>query len=130
MLAVMTTQQSPDERGRQRSLSLLHTASLVLQRTLKDGDLDDETRKVCLELYDTVEDEALMLFEPLQHLSIPEAPRGMKDDDGTLRQEKASWDVATPMRERRQEWTSPRKNRLATAATELKQEPKACIQLV
>jgi hypothetical protein len=132
MLAVMTTQKSPDERGRQRSLSLLHTASLALQRTLNRGHLDDDTRKICHVLYDTVEDEALALFEPLKHLSIPEARHGMEDAsaDESMRQTNAYWEAATPMRERRKEWISPRTRRYATAAAELKQKPQAFVLLV
>ncbi|KAG7374342.1 hypothetical protein IV203_013437 [Nitzschia inconspicua] len=128
-LAVMTARRSPDERGRQRAFSLLHTASLALQRTLRSQDLDDETRKACLALYYTVEDEALALFEPLQQLSIPEAPKPAPVD-APVRTKKASWEVTTPMREKRQEWTSPRKKRLAMGAAENKQDANAFVQLV
>ncbi len=114
MMAVLTVEQSPDERGRNRALSLLHTASLTLQRSL-GTDLDAQTRLVFLDLYQRVEEEAMELFEPLQHIPLPELDD--TTDDGMIYKgesltdrKKASWEVMTPMREKRV-WISPRKNR-------------------
>jgi hypothetical protein len=126
MLAVMTVEKSPDERGRQRALSLLHTSSLALRHVLNSHNMKEnsEVRKACLDLYRTIEDEAEALFSPLEQLEIPKdfVPKSLKSKQSlsittsnvTGRRQKASWEVLTPMREKRdKEWSSPRKERLA-----------------
>jgi hypothetical protein len=146
MIAILTIEQSPDERGRNRALSLLHTASLTLQRTLRNPDLDDQTRMVCLDLYDKVESEALDLFEPIEHLEIPEgrqdgtspSDRGDNNVPSSTKSPvqnkiaKAPWEVLTPMRQQRQ-WTSPRKKRLAAVSSskiKMDRMEKAVIEMV
>jgi hypothetical protein len=118
MMAVMTVEQSPDERGRNRALSLLHTASLTIQRSLVHTDSDAETRTALLDLYQRVEEEAIELFEPLQGISLHPSPEvlpddtTMDDDDAAITTRRAaSWAVRTPMRDKRRAWISPRKNR-------------------
>ena len=118
MMAVLTAEQRPDELGRNRALSLLHTASLTLQRVLSRNtaidyadNVDDQTRAICLNLYERIEAEALDLFEPLERIPL------VKDYDVKCketghpvpsRQEKRSpWEIITPMRQKRQ-WASPR----------------------
>jgi hypothetical protein len=75
-------------------------------------------------LYRTIEDEAEALFSPLEQLEIPKdfVPKSLKSKQSlsittsnvTGRRQKASWEVLTPMREKRdKEWSSPRKERLA-----------------
>ena len=75
-LAVLTVEQSPDECGRVKALSLLHSASKALRRLL-DGvdDMDENTREVCLELYECVEQEARNLFEPVRAIRLPKEPK-------------------------------------------------------
>jgi len=120
MMAVLTVEHSPDERGRSRALSLLHTASMTLQRALANADMDDQTRVVCLDLYAKVEAEALDIFEPLQNIPIPDSQifgttmvgQDRSGGEKGYRQKKAPWEIVTPMREKRQ-WTSPREKRFA-----------------
>eukprot|EP00536_Pseudo-nitzschia_multiseries_P000691 jgi/Psemu1/233922/estExt_Genewise1.C_80180 len=131
MMAVLSAEDSPDERGRSRALSLLHTASLTLQRVLsKDRNteshgcsypvLDDQTRLMCLDLYQKIEGEALDLFEPLQRIPlvknyIPKtnnnatatATATASNEAAPPRKQMAPWDILTPMRQKRQ-WISPR----------------------
>lgn len=68
MMAGLTVELSPDERGRGRATSLLHTASLTLQRIMKENgkSLDDHTCMIFLDLYNRIEREALDLFEPVR----------------------------------------------------------------
>jgi hypothetical protein len=117
MMAVLTVEQNPDEGGRCRALSLLHTASLTLQRALHmpANYLDDRTRMIFLDLYDQIEGEALDIFEPLEAIQLTdewEASRLQKmgEDKSSPRKKRAPWEISTPMREKRQ-WTSPRANR-------------------
>ena len=71
MMAVLTMEQSgDDERGRYRALSLLHTASSSMKRVLQDEGLDDDTRTVCLDIYRCIDDEARLLFEPVNELVV------------------------------------------------------------
>jgi tetratricopeptide (TPR) repeat protein len=118
MMAVLTVEQSPDEGGRCRALSLLHTASLTLQRALNipDNYLDDHTRMVFLDLYDQIEGEALDIFEPLKAIQLMDEWEAsynnsriqkMGEDKSSPRKKRAPWEISTPMREKRQ-WTSPR----------------------
>ena len=65
-LAVFVAQRKPDEKGRMHALKLLHQASDILRNLLYHADsMHENTRKVCLELYTCVEEEARLLFEPL-----------------------------------------------------------------
>ncbi|KAL3912235.1 MAG: hypothetical protein SGARI_001266, partial [Bacillariaceae sp.] len=127
MLAVMTVEKSPDERGRQRALSLLHTSSLALQGILNSSDVmeNSDIYKECRDWHRIVEDEALELFAPLEEVNIPKnwMPKSSRSkpslsisttSNPSGRRKKASWEVLTPMREQRaQQWSSPRKKRLA-----------------
>ena len=82
MMAVLTMEQSgDDERGRYRALSLLHTASSSMKRVLQDEGLDDDTRTVCLDIYRCIDDEARLLFEPVNELVI-------KSNDKVSREQK------------------------------------------
>ena len=115
MMAVLTAELNPDELGRNRALSLLHTASLTLQRVLskhKSGNrLDDQTYQVCLDLYEQIEGEALDLFEPLERIpqvkDFETKEETIIDTIGSPRKKRAPWEVLTPMRQKR-EWMSPR----------------------
>ena len=113
MMALLTAEQSPDERGRSRALSLLHTASLTLQRVLTMP-LDDKTRVICLDLYKQVEGEALDLFEPIERIPLLGEYQSSSDSshrqkpkcESSPRPKLAPWEILTPMREKRH-WTSP-----------------------
>jgi len=118
MMAVLTAEQSPDESGRSRALSLLHTASLTLQRALSrmkstndSSKIDDQTRLICLDLYEQIEGEALDLFEPLKRIPlVMDFEANHKESNATNplpRKKRAPWEILTPMRQKRQ-WTSPR----------------------
>jgi len=118
MMAVLTAEQRPDELGRNRALSLLHTASLTLQRVLsrKKGanganNVDDQTRLICLNLYERIEAEALDLFEPLERIPLAKGYEIKSKENSNLvvssRGMRAPWEIITPMRQKRQ-WTSPR----------------------
>jgi len=70
-LAVFVVQRKPDEQGRVHALKLLHQASDTLRNLLYYADdMHGSTRKVCLELYTCVEEEARMLFEPLRMVQM------------------------------------------------------------
>ena len=127
MMAVLTVEQNPDEGGRCRALSLLHTASLTLQRALNmpDNYLDDRTHMVFLDLYDQIEGEALDIFEPLEAIQLMDEWEAscnnsrlqkMGEDKSSPRKKRAPWEISTPMREKRQ-WTSPRANRRSRDAS-------------
>lgn len=101
MMAVLTVDQSPDERGRIRALSLLHSASDALRRVLGHpdhvyNDMDELTRRVCFELYECVEQEARDLFEPLQLIDMPP----QKHETAKPKKHNVA-DLLTPMRRRR-----------------------------
>ena len=131
MMAVLTAEQNSDELGRNRALSLLHTASLTLQRVLSKNSssngsnkLDDQTRLICLDLYKQIEGEALDLFEPLERIPLVKDFKVKHNEtgnstDSSPRKQRAPWEILTPMRSKRQ-WTSPRgrinRNRAATAS--------------
>ena len=108
MMAALTVEQSPDERGRMRALNLLHSASKALRRVLgRTEDMDDVTRRTCLELYECVEEEARLLFEPIPLIDIP---REEREEDRPSETER--WNVLTPMRKTRwqaQHWKDPHK---------------------
>ena len=83
-----------------------------------------EIYNACLDMYQTVEQEAAALFAPLEHVDVPKhfvpkssrmkKPPSIMTSNVSGRRKKASWEVLTPMREKReQEWNSPRKKRLA-----------------
>jgi len=155
MMAVLTSEVSPDERGRGRALSLLHTASQTLRRVLdrnndnsnksgRNGNwnagtrIDERTFRVCLDLCERIEGEALDLFAPLDRItpgtkreSSSSINNNNGDDDGGTQSKRnsrygapasvyqknsAPWEIATPMRQKRQ-WTSPR-NRIQQSRTE------------
>ena len=115
MMAVLTAEQNPDELGRNRALSLLHTASLTLQRVLsRNGNgssvVDEQTLQTCLDLYEQIEGEALDLFEPLERIPLVkdfEAKEEKSTNNVLPRKKRAPWEILTPMR-RKREWTSPR----------------------
>jgi hypothetical protein len=95
-MATMTVEQSPDERGRVRALSLLHRASDTLRNLLHHADaMDDSTRLVCFEVYECVEQEAIALFEPLRlvHLPVSEksVPVTMKLKDSLTSMRRKRW---------------------------------------
>ena len=131
MMAVLTAEQNPDELGRSRALSLLHTASMTLQRVLSKSSsstggnkLDDQTRLVCLDLYKQIEGEALDLFEPLERIPLVKDFKAKHIETGNStrsspRKQRAPWEILTPMRQKR-EWMSPRsrinRNRAAMAS--------------
>jgi tetratricopeptide (TPR) repeat protein len=72
MMAILTVDQSPDERGRIRALSLLHGASDTLRSLLRRSNIMDiSTKRVCFELYESVEEEARNLFEPIRRIRLP-----------------------------------------------------------
>jgi hypothetical protein len=97
MMAVFTVEETPDERGRIRALSLLHAASDALRSILDSVDeMDESTKNVCLELYECVEQEARDLFEPLQLIDIPQESKLMQNAP-----KKNFWDTMTPMRRKR-----------------------------
>ena len=106
MMAALTVEQSPDERGRMRALNLLHSASKALRRVLgRTEGMDDVTRRTCLELYECVEEEARLLFEPIPLIDIP---REEREEDRPSETER--WNVLTPMRKTRwqaQHWKDP-----------------------
>lgn len=97
-MATITADQSPDERGRVRALSLLHRASDTLRYLLlvHADVLDDSTRLVCFELYECVEQEARTLFEPLRLVHIPEerVPVTMKLKDSLTSMRRKRWQRA------------------------------------
>jgi len=96
LMAVLTVEQCPDERGRIRALSLLHSASDALRRILYQSNIMDEaTKMVCLELYECIEEEARVLFQPMQLLPNPHQPSFESEVQETI------VDVLTPMREKR-----------------------------
>ena len=130
-MAVLTAEESPDERGRSRALSLLHTASLALQRMIsKSKDcskltsgrrdfssaIDEQTRLASFDLYQIVEGEALDLFEPLERIPLAKKYKPPESSGNDSASNKASnkpmaapsWSVLTPMRQKRSQWTSPR----------------------
>ncbi len=112
MMAVLTAEQNPDELGRNRALSLLHTASLTLQRVLNGSkeSLDDQTYETCLDLYQRIEGEAVALFEPLERIPLAKDFVETTEENTnpkTPRKKRAPWEILTPMRLKR-EWTSPR----------------------
>jgi hypothetical protein len=103
MMAVFTVEQSRDERGRIRALSLLHGSSEALQRALVQiGDHDQASRSVSIEMYNCVEQEARNLFQPLQLVQ-----QGWNEEEEESHEEdvpkKARWDALTPMRPQRWE---------------------------
>jgi hypothetical protein len=105
LTATLTVEQSPDERGRMRALSLLHAASNALRHVLRYmDDMDEAARVVFLDLYECIEDEACVLFDPLR--SIP------SDDSSELLEEEpdaTSDDWLSPMRHKR--WYKKAKSR-------------------
>lgn len=114
MMAVLTAEQSPDELGRIRALSLLHTASLTLQRVLSNdsytndsNNVDDQTRLICLDLYEQIEGEALDLFKPVERIPSVKNYKVKYNPTVSPRKQRAPWEILTPMRQKRQ-WTSPR----------------------
>jgi len=120
-IAILTVERSPDERGRIRALSLLHTASLTIQRALTTTDnfLDDQTRMVFLDLYEKIEGEALAIFEPLEKISLMDICQAssinnksqkMVENKSSSQKHCVPCEISTPMRERRQ-WTSSRMRR-------------------
>eukprot|EP00525_Craspedostauros_australis_P005488 CAMPEP_0198123612 /NCGR_PEP_ID=MMETSP1442-20131203/37931_1 /TAXON_ID= /ORGANISM="Craspedostauros australis, Strain CCMP3328" /LENGTH=300 /DNA_ID=CAMNT_0043782839 /DNA_START=12 /DNA_END=914 /DNA_ORIENTATION=- len=131
MMAVLSVEDCPDERGRIRALSLLHGASTAVKQAMHqlqspdghDGDatgqpsIGDNRRKLQL-LYKRIQDEARSLYEPLDVLEANFA--GVSGSDGsndgrsaghpgTLYDEAIDptpldWrDVLTPMRRKRWE---------------------------
>ena len=133
MMATLTAEQNPDELGRSRALSLLHTASLTLKRVLSRNSsgngtnhVDDQTRLICLNLYERIEGEALDLFEPLEKIPLVKdySIKCNANSSPILqrRDKRAPWEILTPMRQKRQ-WTSPRslmsRNRAAEASGKL-----------
>eukprot|EP00934_Nitzschia_sp_Nitz4_P001227 Nitzschia sp. Nitz4//scaffold11_size288233//66962//73286//NITZ4_000748-RA/size288233-processed-gene-0.147-mRNA-1//1//CDS//3329533996//1227//frame0 len=107
-MAVLTVEHSPDERGRIRALSLLHAASEALRRCLEQTPpLDPETRNVCLDLYECIEDEARVLYEPMQLVDVPGGiPELLLNRSAVA---KMTHDVWTPMRRRREQPSEAKK---------------------
>ena len=121
MMAVMTVDQSPDERGRIRALSLLQKASESLRRALERIDeMDEITRRVCLELYECVEEEARLLFEPLLLIHLPP-----EEDTTTTAPQIDKFDVLSPMRRRR--WREEHWNKLLGQRD---QNPAAAVKFI
>ena len=103
MTAVLTVEDSPDERGRARALSLLHKASDTLRHLLEHAStMDEQSKRVCFELYDCVEQEARILFQPLQSMDTSL----MKDKSPTTKVHIS----LTQMRQRRHQFQSVRPN--------------------
>jgi hypothetical protein len=130
MMAALTAEQNPDELGRSRALSLLHTASLTLQRVLSKersanggNTLDEQTRLVCLDLYERIEGEALDLFEPLERIPLVKDFKAEQHEEigsplaSSNRKQRAPWEILTPMRQKRQ-WMSPRGRKRRSQAAE------------
>ncbi|CAJ1934278.1 unnamed protein product [Cylindrotheca closterium] len=66
-LAAFVVQRNPDEEARVHALKLLHQASDILRNLLYHADeMHGNTQRVCLELYNCVEEEARVLFEPVR----------------------------------------------------------------
>lgn len=118
MMAVLTAEQNPDELGRSRALSLLHTASSVIQRVLSknvfsndSNDVVDQTRLICLNLYEQIEAEALDLFKPLERIPWAKNYEVKSEETGSSvvspQKQRAPSEILTPMRQKRQ-WASPR----------------------
>jgi hypothetical protein len=98
LMAVLTVEQSPDERGRIRALSLLHSASDALRRILGHiKDLDEVTKNVCLELYECIEQEARVLFEPMELIPMPRLPK----TNAQAEEKDSVGDFLSPMRQKR-----------------------------
>eukprot|EP00980_Cylindrotheca_fusiformis_P023434 scaffold10476_cov142-Cylindrotheca_fusiformis.AAC.9 len=97
-MATLTAEQNPDERGRARVLSLLHRASDTVRNLLLGhvDDMDETTRLVFFELYDSVECEASTLFEPLRQVQIQEerVPLRMKFNDSLTSMRRKRWERA------------------------------------
>ena len=101
LMAVLTVEQSPDERGRIRALSLLHGASDAIRRCL-EMDLDPATRVVCLEVYDCIEHEAKVLFQPMDRVAVPSddsTPPSLANLEAGVSAKVNEW--LSPMRQKR-----------------------------
>lgn len=103
LMAVITVERSPDERGRIRALSLLHGASEGLQLAIQEiGDDDEQSRGACLEMYDCVELEARNLFQPWLFVQGSSRTIGSKSSPSAT-SKTARWDAFAPVRHKRWE---------------------------
>jgi hypothetical protein len=88
LTATFTVEQSPDERGRIRALSLLHGASDALRHALRYVDeMDEAARLVFLDVYECIDDEARALFDPMRLVHEDNSPKVAAEDltrDGWL----------------------------------------------
>jgi hypothetical protein len=67
LMAVLSLDSSPNEKGRERAFSYLHAASVSLQTALKVEDSGDEwgIRETCIQYLAMIEEEAILISDPL-----------------------------------------------------------------